>query len=390
MVTRVSILGATGSIGTSTIDLLRQAGEGFAVSAVTAGKDVAALAKVAREFKPELAVIADARGYGDLKDALAGTGIGVAAGRDGMLEAASVTADVVVAGIMGAVGLEPTIAALQAGRRIAVANKECLVSAGRLFMRRVAETGATVLPVDSEHNAVFQALTAGPREAVARVTLTASGGPFRTASRERLARVTPDEALRHPTWSMGAKITIDSATLMNKGLELIEAHHLFSMPPDRLDVVVHPQSVVHALVTYADGSVVAGMSVPDMRIPIAHCLGWPGRMTWRAPLLDLAAVGNLSFEPPDLQRFPALGLARAALEAGGAAPTVLNAANEVAVDAFLGGRIGFLGIPSLVERALEQMSGIPEPATVNDAVAIDHNTRRIAAGLLLEFAAKAS
>jgi 1-deoxy-D-xylulose-5-phosphate reductoisomerase len=390
MVTRVSILGATGSVGTSTIDLLRQAGEGFAVPVVTAGKDVAALAKIAREFRPELAVIADARGYRELQDALAGTGIAVAAGRDGMLEAASVTTDVVIAGIVGAAGLESTIAALQPGRRVAVANKECLVCAGRLFMRRAAETGATVLPVDSEHNAVFQALSAGPREAVARITLTASGGPFRTTPRERLARVTPEEALRHPTWSMGTKITIDSATLMNKGLELIEAHYLFSLPPERLDVVVHPQSVVHALVTYVDGSVVAVMSVPDMRIPIAHCLGWPGRMAWRAPRLDLAAVGNLSFEPPDVHRFPALALARAALDAGGAAPTVLNAANEVAVEAFLAGRIGFLGIASLVERALEQMSGIPEPATVNDAVAVDHNARRIAAGLLLEFAAKAS
>jgi 1-deoxy-D-xylulose-5-phosphate reductoisomerase len=369
---------------------LRKAGDRFAVSAVTAGKDVDALARLAREFKPELAVIADPRGYNELKEALAGTGTGVAAGRDGMLEAASVTADVVVAGIMGAAGLEPTIAALQHGRRIAVANKECLVSAGRLFMRRVAETGVTVLPVDSEHNAVFQALSAGPRESVARITLTASGGPFRTLPPEHLARVTPDEALRHPTWSMGAKITIDSATLMNKGLELIEAHHLFSMPPERLDVVVHPQSVVHALVTFTDGSVVAGMSVPDMRIPIAHCLGWPDRIAWRAPRLDLAAVGNLGFEPPDVQRFPALGIARSALEAGGAAPTVLNAANEVAVEAFLTRRMGFLGIPSLVEQTLEQMSGIPEPTTVNEAVAVDHNARRIAAGLLLELAAKAS
>jgi 1-deoxy-D-xylulose-5-phosphate reductoisomerase len=390
MVTRVSILGATGSVGKSTIDLLRKAGERFAVSVVTAGKDVVALTKVAREFEPELAVIADPRGYRELREALAGSATRVAAGRDGMLEAASVTADVVVAGIMGAAGLEPTIAALQGGRRIAVANKECLVSAGRLFMRRVTETGATVLPLDSEHNAVFQALSAGPRESVARVTLTASGGPFRTVPQEHLAHVTPDEALRHPTWSMGVKITIDSATLMNKGLELIEAHHLFSMPPERLDVVVHPQSVVHALVTFTDGSVVAGMSVPDMRIPIAHCLGWPDRIAWRAPRLDLAAVGSLTFEPPDLQRFPALALARSALEAGGAAPTVLNAANEVAVEAFLARRIGFLGIPSIVERTLEQMSGIAEPTTVNEAIAVDHNARRIAAGLLLEFAAKAS
>ncbi|HEY7458588.1 MAG TPA: 1-deoxy-D-xylulose-5-phosphate reductoisomerase [Xanthobacteraceae bacterium] len=390
MVTRVSILGATGSIGTSAIDLLRQARGKFEVSAVAARKDVTRLAALAREFNAKLAVVADPTLYAPLKDELIGSGVEVAGGRNGMLMAAEAPADVVVAGITGAAGLEPTLAALRLGRRVAVANKECLVSAGRLFMRRAAEAGATVLPVDSEHNAVFQALTAGPREAVARVTLTASGGPFRMVPRERLARVTPEEALRHPTWSMGAKITIDSATLMNKGLELIEAHHLFSLGAGRLDVVVHPQSIVHALVTYTDGTVVAGLSMPDMRIPIAFCLGWPGRMPWEAPRLDLAAVGQLGFEPPDLQRFPALRIAREALEAGGGAPTVLNAANEVAVEAFLSRRIGFLGIPSLVERALEQMSGVPEPATVNEALAIDHNARRIAADLLLEFAAKAS
>jgi 1-deoxy-D-xylulose-5-phosphate reductoisomerase len=390
MVTRVSILGATGSIGTSTVDLLRRAGGNFAVSALTANTDVERLTMLACEFKAKLAVIAEPTYYGVLKEALAGTGIEVAGGRSGMLMAAEAPADVVVAGIMGAAGLEPTLAALRLGRRVAVANKECLVSAGRLFMRKAQEAGAIVLPVDSEHNAVFQALTAGPREAVTRVTLTASGGPFRSATRERLARVTPEEALRHPTWSMGAKISVDSATLMNKGLELIEAHHLFSLPPERLDVVVHPQSIVHALVTYADGAMVAGLSMPDMRIPIAYCLGWPARMAWDAPRLDLAAIGSLSFEPPDLERFPALAIARAALEAGGAAPTVLNAANEIAVEAFLSRHIGFLGIASLVERTLEQMSGVPEPATVNEAVAIDHNARRIASNLLLEFAAKAS
>ena len=390
MVTRVSILGATGSIGTSTIDLLRRAGGNFAVSALTANTDVERLTMLACEFKAKLAVIAEPTYYGVLKEALAGTGIEVAGGRSGMLMAAEAPADVVVAGIMGATGLEPTLAALRLGRRVAVANKECLVSAGRLFMRKAQEAGAIILPVDSEHNAVFQALTAGPREAVTRVTLTASGGPFRTAPRERLARVTPEEALRHPTWSMGAKISVDSATLMNKGLELIEAHHLFSLPPERLDVVVHPQSIVHALVTYADGAMVAGLSMPDMRIPIAYCLGWPARMAWDAPRLDLAAIGSLNFEPPDLERFPALAIARAALEAGGAAPTILNAANEIAVEAFLARRIGFPGIPALVERTLEQMSGVPEPATVNEAVAIDHNARRIASNLLLEFAAKAS
>ncbi|MEX2128750.1 MAG: 1-deoxy-D-xylulose-5-phosphate reductoisomerase [Xanthobacteraceae bacterium] len=392
MVTRVSILGATGSIGTSTLDLLRRAAGDFQISALAARRDAGRLANLAREFGATLAVIADADCYPELKDALAGSGIEAAAGREGLLAAAVAPADVVVAGITGAAGLEPTFAALQPGRRLALANKECLVSAGRMFMRRAAETGATVLPVDSEHNAVFQALTAGPREAVERVTLTASGGPFRTATRERLARVTPEEALRHPTWSMGAKISIDSATLMNKGLELIEAHHLFALAPDRLDVVVHPQSIVHALVTYTDGSVVAGLSMPDMRIPIAYCLGWPARIGWEAPRLDLAALRTLTFEAPDTDRFRSLALARAALRAGGGAPTVLNAANEVAVEAFFARRIGFPGIPLLVERVLEraQADGIPEPTTVNEALAIDHNARSIAAGLLLEFAVKAS
>jgi 1-deoxy-D-xylulose-5-phosphate reductoisomerase len=392
MVTRVSILGATGSIGTSTLDLLRRAPGGFQISALAAKRDAKRLAALAREFGATLAVIADADCHGELRDALAGSGIVAAAGREGLLAAAEAPADVVVAGITGAAGLEPTFAALQPGRRLALANKECLVSAGRLFMRRAAETGAKILPVDSEHNAVFQALTAGPREAVERVTLTASGGPFRTVPRERLARMTPEEALRHPTWSMGAKISIDSATLMNKGLELIEAHHLFALPADRLDVVVHPQSIVHALVTYADGAVVAGLSMPDMRIPIAHCLGWPERIGWEAPRLDLATLRTLTFEAPDTDRFRSLAIARAALEAGGGAATVLNAANEVAVEAFLGRRIGFLGIPLLVERVLElaQARGIPEPTTVNEALAVDHNARSIAAGLLLEFAVKAS
>ena len=392
MVTRISVLGATGSVGASTFELLRQAGDEFSVSAVAAGRDAVRLAALAREFRASLAVIADPSRYDELKEALAGSGIEAATGGLGLVAAADAPADVVVAGITGAAGLEPTLAALKPGRRVALANKECLVCAGELFMRRVRETGATVLPLDSEHNAVFQALTAGPREAVERVTLTASGGPFRTLPRERLARVTPEEALRHPTWSMGVKIAVDSATLMNKGLELIEAHHLFGFPPDRLDVLVHPQSIVHALVTYSDGGGVAVLSMPDMRIPTAHCLGWPKRLAWQAPGLDLAAIGSLSFEAPDLQRFPALRLARAALEAGGAAPTVLNAANEVAVAAFLARRIGFTGIPALVERVLEKTVSdrFSTPQTVNEAVAIDHIARERAAGLLLEFAAKAS
>ena len=392
MVTRVTVLGATGSIGASTFDLLRQSRDRYEVAAVAAGRDAKGLAAIAREFGAKLAVVADEGRYAELKALLAGTGIEAAAGRDGLLAAADAPADVVVAGITGAAGLEPTFATLKAGRRIALANKECLVCAGRAFMRRAEEVGATILPLDSEHNAVFQALSAGPREAVERVTLTASGGPFRTLAREKLAFVTPDEALRHPTWSMGAKITIDSATLMNKGLELIEAHHLFGIAPGRLDVLVHPQSVVHALVTYKDGAVVAGLSVPDMRIPVAHCLAWPERLAWDAPRLDLALLGSLTFEEPDTARFPALELARATLAAGGAAPTVLNAANEVAVAAFLARRIGFTGIPVLVERTLEKAAteGLVEPQTVNEALAVDHIARMVASDLLLEFAVKAS
>jgi 1-deoxy-D-xylulose-5-phosphate reductoisomerase len=392
MVMMISLLGATGSIGKSTLELLRQSGEEFSVSAMTAGRNAAGLAALAREFKAKLAVIGEPSLYSELKEALAGSGIEAAAGDRGLLEAADAPADVVVAGIMGAAGLAPTLAALKLRRRLAIANKECLVCAGELFMRRVREVRATVLPVDSEHNAVFQAMTAGPAESVTGVTLTASGGPFRTMPAVQLASVTPEQALRHPTWSMGAKITIDSATLMNKGLELIEAHHLFGLDPNRLEVLVHPQSIVHALVSYSDGSVVAGLSVPDMRIPIAHCLGWPGRLAWDAPKLDLAAVGSLTFEQPDLERFPALSLARAALEAGGAAPTVLNAANEVAVEAFLAGRLGFTGIPALVERVLDTMSAerLSAPQNVEEAAAIDHIAREKSATLLLEFAAKAS
>jgi 1-deoxy-D-xylulose-5-phosphate reductoisomerase len=301
-------------------------------------------------------------------------------------------ADVVIAAISGAAGLEPTLAALNAKRRVALANKECLVSAGKLFMNAARASGATVLPVDSEHNAVFQALTAGPREAVERVTLTASGGPFRAHSFERLARVTPEEALKHPTWSMGAKITIDSATLMNKGLELIEAHHLFGLPPAQLDVVVHPQSIVHALVSFHDGSVVAGLSVPDMRLPISYCLNWPDRAEWEAPRLDLAKAGTLTFEAPDTVRFPALALAREALAAGGAAPTLLNAANEIAVEAFLARRIGFNDIPGLVRDVLAraETERLSEPETAEAAIAVDHTGRSIARTLLPQFAAKAS
>jgi 1-deoxy-D-xylulose-5-phosphate reductoisomerase len=392
MVKSLTILGATGSIGTSTLDLVRRARSEYGIVALTARRDAARLAGLAREFAAKLVVVAEPAQYRELQQALAGTGIAAAAGPEGLVQAATMQADIVVAGITGAAGLEPTCAALGSGRCVALANKECLVSAGALFMAKARASAATVLPVDSEHNALFQVLAAGPRDAIRSVTLTASGGPFRTHSLERMRSVTPAEALRHPTWSMGAKISIDSATLMNKGLELIEAHHLFDVSPERLEVLVHAQSIVHALVSFRDGSVVAGLSVPDMRIPIAYCLAWPKRMDWEAPRLDLATVGALQFEAPDPARFPSLALARTALAAGGAAPTVLNAANEIAVEAFLAGRIGFLDIPGLVEATLARAAAEPwgEPTTVNDALAVDHDARRMAAALLPEFAAKAS
>jgi len=392
MKTRVSILGATGSVGASALDLLRRGRERYDISALTAKRDAQKLSVLAREFGAKLAVVADTASYRELKDALAGTGIEVAAGREGLLAAANRSVDVVIAAITGAAGLEPTLAAMAPGRRIALANKECLVSAGKLFMATARARGADVLPLDSEHNAVLQALAAGPREAVEMVTLTASGGPFRTYAKERLARVTPDEALRHPTWSMGAKISIDSATQMNKGLELVEAHHLFGLAPERLDILIHPQSIVHALVAFRDGSVVAGLSVPDMRVPIGVALSWPERPAWDAPRLDLAKLASLSFEAPDPGRFPALRIARAALAAGGAAPTLLNAANEVAVEAFLAGRIGFPGIPALVETVMAQAEsdGLREPASVEEALAVDHIGRDRARALLPQFAAKAS
>ena len=392
MVTRVTILGATGSIGASALDLLRRDPGRYQVTALASRRDATKLAALAREFGAELAVVAEPAAYGELKDALAGSGVEAAAGRDGLIAAAKAEADVVIAAITGAAGLEPTLAALAPGRRVALANKECLVCAGRLFMATAAAAGAVVLPVDSEHNAVFQALAAGPREAVTKVTLTASGGPFRMLPRERMAWVTPEEALKHPTWSMGPKVTIDSATLMNKGLELIEAHHLFGLEPSQLDILIHPQSVVHALVEFGDGAVVAGLSVPDMRLPVAFCLAWPERMDWPAPRLDLAKLGNLQFEPPDPGRFPALRVAREAMESGGASPTVLNAANEVGVEAFLSRRIGFSHIVALTEAVLERAAheGLSEPASVAEALAVDHVSRSFAEVLVPQFAAKAS
>jgi len=389
----VSILGATGSIGTSTIDLLKKRTAHFRVEAVTAHRNVAALAALAKSIGARFAAIGDTALYRDLKDALAGTGIETGAGDDALVEAALRPADWVMAAITGAAGLRPTLAAADRGAMVAIANKECLVCAGGLFMRHAAAKGATILPVDSEHNALFQALSAGRRDDVHRVILTASGGPFRTATMEAIRAASPEQALRHPNWSMGAKVTIDSATLMNKGLELIEAHHLFSLPSKQIDVLVHPQSIVHGMVEFRDGSIIAQLGPPDMRVPIAHCLAWPERLDSAASRLDWSKVANLSFEKPDHARFPALALARAALEAGGAAPTVLNAANEIAVMEFLAGRLGFAAIPALVEATLEAAvrSGLSkEPASVEDALSVDHVSRSLALGLLPEIAIKAS
>jgi 1-deoxy-D-xylulose-5-phosphate reductoisomerase len=387
------VLGATGSIGASTIDLIRRDRARFQVEALTARRNGAALAQLARELNARFAAVADPAAFGELKEALAGTGIEAAAGESAVAEAATRPADWIMAAITGAAGLVPTLAALKHGSIVALANKECLVCAGAVFMGSAAAAGATVLPVDSEHNALFQAMQSGRREDVRRVILTASGGPFRTWSREQIRAATREQALRHPNWSMGPKVTIDSATMMNKGLELIEAHHLFSLPSEAIDILVHAQSIVHGLVEFCDGSVMAQLGAPDMRIPIAHCLAWPGRISAPLPRLDLVRAATLSFEAPDPDRFPALRLARAALERGGAAPTVLNAANEVAVESFLQGRLGFAVIAALVEATLEaaeRRNLLDEPESVDNVLAVDHVARSLAGGLLPEIAVKAS
>ncbi|NWG25611.1 MAG: 1-deoxy-D-xylulose-5-phosphate reductoisomerase [Pseudorhodoplanes sp.] len=389
----ISVLGATGSIGTSTIDLILRNPRRYRVAAVTANSNAAALARLARSVDAKFAAVADPNAYRELKDALGNSGIEAAAGENALVEAALHPADWVMAAISGATGLKPTLAAVERGAMVGLANKECLVCAGALFMRRAAHSKATVLPVDSEHNALFQAMASGRRDEVRRVVITASGGPFRTWSKDAIAGATREQALKHPNWSMGAKITIDSASMMNKGLEIIEAHHLFALPSEQIDVLVHPQSIVHGMVEFLDGSFVAQLGPPDMRVPIAHCLSWPDRLPDAAARLDWTKVTSLAFEQPDLDRFPALRLARQALEAGGAASTVLNAANEVAVAAFLAERLHFAGIAGLVEAAMDAAEGrglTKEPATIDEALAIDHNSRQIASELLPGIAAKAS
>jgi 1-deoxy-D-xylulose-5-phosphate reductoisomerase len=328
-------------------------------------------------LRAERAVVADPAAYAALRDALAGTAIEVAAGPEAVIEAAALQADWTMAAITGASGLAPTLAAIRRGAFVGLANKEALVCAGEVMLRAVREAGATLLPVDSEHNAIFQSLADGNRGAVEKITLTASGGPFRTASLEDMARATPETALRHPIWSMGAKISIDSATMMNKGLELIEAARLFGLPEMAIEVLVHPQSVIHGMVHYHDGSVLAQLGSPDMRIPIAHALAWPRRMATISPRLDLAQVSRLDFAEPDLIRFPALRLAREALQAGGGTPTILNAANEVAVAAFLQREIGFLDIADIVDRVLQQL-GTRSAELLEDVIALDETARRSA------------
>jgi 1-deoxy-D-xylulose-5-phosphate reductoisomerase len=377
---RVTVLGATGSVGTQTLDLVGRDPEAFEVVALTANRNAVSLADLARRHRARMAVVADPDAYHALRDALSGSGIEVAAGPDAVIEAARRSSDWLMAGIVGAAGLAPTLAAVRRGAVVAFANKEVLVCAGEIVMAEVQRSGARLLPVDSEHNAIFQVFDAVRPAGIRRLILTASGGPFRTADRARMAAATAKEAVAHPIWSMGAKISVDSATMMNKGLEVIEACHLFGMPEDRVDVLVHPQSVVHSLVEYVDGSVLAQLGSPDMRIPIAHTLAWPDRMPTPATRLDLAAIATLTFEPPDPVRFPALRLAREAIRAGGAVPAVLNAANEVAVAAFLAGRIGFLDIERIVETTMATL-GILRPPDLDGIMAIDVEARRIAASL---------
>ena len=371
---KLSILGATGSIGKSTLDLVERNPGRFEVSAVTAATSVETLAQIARRTGAGLAVIADEARLTDLQDLLAGTDCRAAAGEEALVEAAASDAELVIAAIVGCAGLRPAMAAVEAGRTVALANKEALVTAGALMTDAAARSGATLLPVDSEHNAIFQCLAGSRSEQVSRIILTASGGPFRTSSAEIIREATPAQAVAHPNWSMGAKISVDSATLMNKGLELIEAHYLFGLPSDRLDIVIHPQSVIHSMVEFVDGSVLAQLGSPDMRIPIAYALAWPERMDTPAQRLDLVSIARLDFEAPDIQRFPALRLARQALEAEGAAPTVLNAANEVAVASFLAGDIRFTDIARLVEEALAT-ADLGAPQTVGDVLEIDRVTR---------------
>jgi 1-deoxy-D-xylulose-5-phosphate reductoisomerase len=391
----VTVLGSTGSVGVSTLDLLGRARAAGAaevrVEALTGGRNVALLAEQARTWRPRLAVVADPACYAELKSQLSGTGVEVASGAEAVAEAAGCGADWVMAAIVGAAGLAPTMAAARAGAIVGLANKESLVCAGPHLLKTAREAGGVVIPVDSEHSAIFQVLQPASAQRLSRLILTASGGPFRTWSLEDMAKVSPEQAVAHPNWSMGAKISVDSATMMNKGLEMIEASYLFSTPETKIEVLVHPQSVVHSMVEYEDGSTLAQLGPPDMRAPIACAFAWPDRLPWAAPRLDLAAIGALTFEAPDPTRFPALNLARRVLKEGAGAPAAFNAANEAAVAAFLDRRIGFLDIARAVAETLDRMSGggdlkrSADADPVEAAMEVDRSARRVAAEVVSRF-----
>jgi 1-deoxy-D-xylulose-5-phosphate reductoisomerase len=389
----ITVLGATGSIGDSTMDLLRASPERYQVEALTANSNVEALVKLAKEFRARFVAVADDSKLAELRSALAGTGIASGAGDSAIVEAAQRPSDWLMAAVSGAAGLKPALAAVDRGATLALANKECLVCAGDFFMQRAAKSGACILPADSEHNALFQALASGNREELTRVIITASGGPFRTWAAADIEQATLAQALKHPNWSMGQKITIDSASMMNKGLEVIEASYLFALSPDEIDVLVHPQSIVHGMVEFRDYSVMAQLGSPDMRTPIAHCLGWPDRISGRAAPLDLAKIGQLTFEAPDYARFPGLKLAYDALRTGRGATTVYNAANEVAVAAFIAQKIKFGAIARLVEATMNawaRAGNLSPLESADETIAVDHKARKLAASLLPEIAAKAS
>ncbi|MGM4927508.1 MULTISPECIES: 1-deoxy-D-xylulose-5-phosphate reductoisomerase [unclassified Tardiphaga] len=389
----ITVLGATGSIGDSTMDLLRASPERYQVEALTANGNVEGVVKLAKEFNARFVAVADESKLDELRSALAGTGIASGAGDSAIVEAAERPADWLMAAVSGAAGLKPALAAVDRGATVALANKECLVCAGDFFMDRAAKAGACILPADSEHNALFQALASGSREELTRVIITASGGPFRTWAAADIEQATLAQALKHPNWSMGQKITIDSASMMNKGLEVIEASYLFALAPDEIDVLVHPQSIIHGMVEFRDYSVMAQLGSPDMRTPIAHCLGWPDRIPGRAAPLDLAKIGSLTFEAPDYARFPGLKLAYDALRTGSGATTVYNAANEIAVAAFTAQKIRFGAIARLVEATMNEWvraGNLAPLSSADDAIAVDHKARKMAATLLPQIAAKAS
>jgi len=381
---RITILGSTGSIGTNTLDVVARLGgrENFEVMALTGNGNIALLAEQAKTVGAKLAVTASDAHYAALKDALSGSGIAVAAGRSGLSEAAAMDAGWVMAAIVGTAGLHPTLIAAERGADIALANKECLVSAGALFIEAVKQGGGRLLPVDSEHNAIFQVLEENQRHALERIILTASGGPFRTWTRKEMATVTVETARAHPNWSMGLKISIDSASMFNKALEMIEAQHLFRLKPEQVEVVVHPQSVIHSMVGYSDGSVLAQLGSPDMRTAIGYALTYPKRGHLPVERLDFAKLSRLDFEAPDPDRFPALRLAREAMETGGVAGAVLNGAKEVALDAFIAGRLRFLDMPRIVERTMAMLSQLPTASSMDDVFAADEKARQVAAGLL--------